>query len=112
MKVCALAVVCVVSVVFAAPVRAETQVELGMKVFTAQKCALCHSVAGKGNAKGPLDAVGDKLKPEEIRAWIVTPAKMSLAAKAERKPAMKAYASLSKGDLDALVAFMASLKAK
>lgn len=32
--------------------------------------------------------------------------------RAERKPAMRAYPKLSKEDLDALVAFMSSLKKK
>jgi mono/diheme cytochrome c family protein len=84
----------------------------GMKVFTDQKCSLCHAIAGKGNAKGPLDNVGSKLKADDIRKWITTPAEMTAAAKAERKPAMKAYANLPKADLDALVAYLASLKAK
>ena len=35
---------------------------------------------------------------------------MTAKIKADRKPAMKAYASLPKEDLDALVAYLASLK--
>src|SRR5262245_22122925 len=30
----------------------------GQQVYVAQKCAVCHSIAGKGNAKGTLDGVG------------------------------------------------------
>ena len=70
------------------------------------------TVAGKGNAKGPLDAVGAKLKAEDIRQWIVTPADMAAKSKAERKPAMKEYATMPKEDLDALVAFLSSKKKK
>ena len=40
---------------------AQDKVARGAAVYTEQKCQLCHSVAGKGNAKGPLDAVGTKL---------------------------------------------------
>ena len=29
----------------------------GAKVYADQKCGVCHSIAGKGNAKGPLDGV-------------------------------------------------------
>ena len=47
-----------------------------------------------------------------IRAWIVTPAEMTKKANATRKPPMRAYASLPKPDLDALVAFLASKKKK
>jgi mono/diheme cytochrome c family protein len=111
MKIAAFAAaLTVVAVLPAAALSAQTPADAGMKVFTDQKCSLCHSVAGKGNPKGPLDDTGAKLKPEEIRAWIVTPAKMAEAAKAERKPAMKAYPNLPKADLDALVTWLSSLK--
>ena len=102
----------VAAVLSARSASSQTPDPHGMKVFADQKCALCHSIAGKGNTKGALDAVGTKLKPEDIRKWIVTPAEMSAAAKATRKPPMKAYANLPKADLDALVAYLASLKGK
>ena len=85
----------------------------GEAVFAAQKCSMCHSVAGKGNPKGALDEVGSKLTAAEIHDWIVKPAEMTAKAKAERKPPMPAkYASLPKEDLDALVAYLSSLKKK
>ena len=84
----------------------------GMAVFTAQKCSLCHSLDGKGNAKGPLDEVGSKLTADEIRQWIVTPVEMGAKAKATRKPPMKAFPNLPKEDLDALVAFLHAKKKK
>ena len=84
----------------------------GEAVYVAQKCSLCHSIAGKGQAKGPLDDVGGKLKAEDIREWIVNPAKMTKDHNATRKPAMRAYSNLPKEDLDALVAYMLSLKKK
>jgi len=83
----------------------------GAKVFADQKCALCHSVAGKGNAKGPLDDVGSKLSAADIRAWIDDAPGMTAKTGATRKPAMKAY-SLPKGDVDALVAYLTTLKKK
>ena len=90
----------------------KAQIERGMKVYTDQKCAACHSIAGKGNAKGALDTVGNRLTAEEIRMWMVNPAEMTKKTKAERKPPMRAYPSLPKEDLDALVAYMSSLKKK
>ena len=83
--------------------------EKGQQVFAAQKCSMCHSVAGKGNAKGPLDAAG-KLSADELHQWLVNPVEMSKKANSTRKPPMKSYASLSKDDQDALVAYMLSLK--
>jgi mono/diheme cytochrome c family protein len=87
-------------------------IEKGMKVYGEQKCAMCHSIAGKGQVKGPLDGVGSKLTADEIRQWIVNPKEMTAKTKATRKPDMRAYPSLPKDDLDALVAYMLSLKKK
>ena len=90
----------------------NAQIERGMKVYTDQKCAVCHSIAGTGNAKGALDDVGSRLTPDEIRAWLVNPAEMTKKTKAERKPPMRAYPNLAKEDVDALVAYLLSLKKK
>jgi mono/diheme cytochrome c family protein len=89
-----------------------SKVAAGEKAFAANKCSMCHSVAGKGNAKGPLDGVGSKYKAEEIREWLVNPAEMAKKTGATRKPMKKSYASLPKEELDALVAYMSSLKKK
>ena len=82
----------------------------GQKVFAEQKCSICHSVGGVGNKKGPLDDVGSKLSAVEIREWITAAPDMAAKAKAERKPAMKAFTSLPKTDVDALVAYLTTLK--
>lgn len=87
-------------------------VEKGKQVYAAQKCQVCHSVAGAGNRKGALDDVGARLKADDIRQWIVAAPEMTAKAKAERKPAMKAYPNLPKDELDALVTYLASLKTK
>ena len=66
-------------------------VKKGEAVYTAQKCSLCHQIAGKGNKASPLDGAAK--------------------AKSTKKPPMPAkYGSLPAADLDALVAYMASLK--
>ena len=83
----------------------------GAKVYADQKCQLCHSIGGKGNAKGPLDEVGGKLSAGEIRSWIEDAPGMTTKSGATRKPAMKAY-SLSKADVDNLVAYLSTLKKK
>lgn len=88
----------------------KAAVERGAAVFTAQKCLVCHSVAGKGNAKGPLDNVGAKLSDEEIRQWLLAPRVMSEKTKSTRKPLMPEYTKLPKEDLDGLVAYLKTLK--
>lgn len=90
----------------------NAQIDRGIKVYADQKCGICHAIDGKGNAKGPLDSVGLKLKAEEVRQWMVAPAEMTKKTNALRKPPMKAYATLPKDELDALVAYMMSLKKK
>jgi mono/diheme cytochrome c family protein len=87
----------------------DAKVAHGEKVYAAQKCALCHSIGDNGNKKGPLDGVASKLKADELREWIVDAKGMTLKTKAPRKPVMKSY-SLPKEDVDALVAYMATLK--
>jgi mono/diheme cytochrome c family protein len=94
------------------PAAAQDRIEKGKQVYTAQKCQVCHSVAGVGNKKGALDDVGSKLKEDVIRQWITAAPDMAAKAKADRKPPMKAYPNLPKEDLDALVAYLASLKKK
>jgi cbb3-type cytochrome c oxidase subunit III len=85
----------------------------GKEVYATAKCSTCHSIEGKGNKKGPLDGVGSKLTAEEILLWHTDPKTMSAKTKSTRKPAMTSYAAkLSKSDLDAVVAYMVSLKKK
>jgi mono/diheme cytochrome c family protein len=108
---------CVVGLIFlgvgsAAGAQTSGQAERGMKVFGEQKCSMCHSIAGKGNAKGVLDNVGTKLSAAEIREWLTDPEAMRKKHNAERRPLMKSYASLSKEDLDGLVAYLQTLKSK
>lgn len=75
-----------------------------------QKCALCLSIAGKGKARGPLDLVGAKLSADDLKQWIVNPKEMTAKTRAERKPPMKAYPNLTPDDVDALVAYLQTLK--
>jgi mono/diheme cytochrome c family protein len=87
----------------------DAKVAKGEQLFVSQKCTLCHSVGDKGNKKGPLDGVASKLKADEIHEWIVDAKGMTAKTKAPRKPEMKAY-TLPKDDLDALVAYLVTLK--
>jgi mono/diheme cytochrome c family protein len=91
--------------------RAQDAVKKGEELFTSQKCTLCHSVAGKGSTKYPLDGVGARLSANDIREWIVSPDAMQ-AKKGGDRPVMrmKSFKSLPAADLDALVAYLSSLK--
>lgn len=103
--------IAILSVAGAASASAQDATAQGEKVFADQKCTLCHSIGGKGNVKGPLDGVGNKLSADEIRAWITDAKGMTAKTKATRKPDMKAY-TLPKEDVDALVAYLSAMKKK
>ena len=89
----------------------DAKVARGEKVYADQRCALCHSIGQKGNQKGPLGDVGSRLTADEIRQWIADAKGMTAKTKASRKPEMKSY-NLPKDDLDALVAYVETLKKK
>lgn len=77
--------------------------ERGQQVYAAQKCMMCHSIAGKGNPKTPLDDVGGRMSADDLKKYITAPK----SVKADSK--MKAYPSLPAADLDALVAYLKTL---
>ena len=83
----------------------------GEKVYAAQKCSMCHSIAGKGGKASPLDGVGTKLTAAQIKEWIVDPVAAAKKHNSTKKPAMpNKYAKLPAAEIDSLVAYMASLK--
>jgi cytochrome c2 len=76
----------------------------GQEVYRQQGCAMCHSIAGKGNRRAPLDGVGGRLSPDDIRKWLVAPQEMKPGVK------KKSYEKLPPADLNALVEYLAELK--
>jgi mono/diheme cytochrome c family protein len=107
----ALALALSVALPAAAAAQDAAQVKRGQEVYTAQKCQACHAVAGKGSKTNPLDGVGAKLTADEIRQWITNPVAMTAKVKSTKKPPIPAkYGTLPPADLDALVAYMQSLK--
>ncbi len=90
---------------------AQGDAKKGEAVYAAQKCSMCHSIAGKGGKSSPLDGVGSKLSADEIHQWIVDPIAMAKKVASTKKPPMpKKYDKLPAGDIEALVAYMQSLK--
>lgn len=83
----------------------------GAELYAAQKCQGCHAIGGKGYKANPLDGVGTKLSAADIKAWITTPKDMATKSQSKAKPPMPdRYAKLPAADIDALVAYMQSLK--
>ena len=91
-------------------------VEAGKKLYETQKCIQCHMIEGKGGTltkQFPLDGVGAKLPAADIRRWLTHPAEMEakLPTQPKLKMSMRKYV-LTPADLDALVAYMLTLKEK
>ena len=88
------------------------QVAAGKVLYDKLKCGTCHMAEGKGNKKLPLDGISKKLPTAQIRMWIASPAEME--AKLAKKPTVKMSSmmktKLSDPDVDALVAYVQSLK--
>ena len=83
----------------------------GEQVYAAQRCQGCHMIGGKGNKNSALDGVGARLSAADTREWIVDPVSAAAKHKSTKKPLMpKTYAKLPAADVDALVAYMQSLK--
>ncbi len=88
----------------ATPLLAE-DLARGQKVYDDQGCAACHSIAGKGNRRHPLDGVGTRLSEQQIRLWITAPTQV------DPKVRKRAFDSLPADDLAALIAYVRSLPA-
>jgi len=81
--------------------QAENQ---GEQIFN-QKCAMCHSIKGKGGKAGPdLTAIAARMKVKSIREQLENP------QKANPKSIMPSYKTLAKADMDTLLGYLKTLK--
>ena len=89
------------------------QIEAGRKIYESEGCAKCHMIAGRGNRMAPLDGVGSRLTTDEIKRWLTNTAKMEDAL--PKSPAIKMSTrkyDFNDADLEAVVAYLKSLKSK
>ena len=76
----------------------------GQKLYTAQKCNICHQIAGKGGKMGPeLTKVGTKRDAAWLKGYLPNP--KSIDPK-NKMPVVK----LAGKDMDDLIAYLLSLK--
>lgn len=102
----ALAVVVMVSVASAGALAAGQagNAANGAKLYTAQKCSVCHKIAGKGGPMGPdLSTVGGKRDAKWLAAYLANPKSVDPKNK---MPVVK----LKGAEMDDLVAYLLSLK--
>lgn len=87
-----------------------TVIQRGQSVYATRKCQACHSIAGKGNRKNPLDGIGARLPAADIRRWITHPVEMQAKTNSTKKPPMPdMYGMLAAADIDAMVAYLQTL---
>jgi mono/diheme cytochrome c family protein len=88
------------------------KVAQGRKLYEELKCGTCHIVEGKGGKMASaLDGVGSKLTAADLKMWLTDPAAMHAKAATKPKVMMK-KTERPDADLDALVAYLQSLKKK
>ena len=75
----------------------------GKAVYAAQKCSVCHSIAGSGGGEA-LDGVGARFKPDDMRKRIRAPKDVKSDSE------MKAYRNLPEKDIGSLIAYLMTLK--
>ena len=93
----------------AAPASRE-QIARGREVFARQDCSGCHSVAGEGSPRSPLDGVGSRRDLGEMRAWVVADESVQEELPPRAVAAKQRYAALPGTDMDALLSYLGSLR--
>lgn len=100
-----------VAVVLSAAAQDADPAAVGRRIYEREKCVVCHQIAGKGNSRFPLDGVGRRLTRDQIRRWFTNTVEMEAAL--PRMPAIRMSSrkyKLDESDLEALVAYLASLR--
>jgi mono/diheme cytochrome c family protein len=82
----------------------------GRQLFDDQRCVRCHAVAGHGSPRSPLDGVGARMDAEETRHWIIGDDAVSEDLAPRVLAAKQPYQALPKEDIDALVAWLQTLR--
>jgi mono/diheme cytochrome c family protein len=87
------------------------QLARGRVVYEEHNCATCHSIADAGNPRNPLDGVGARRTVDEMADWITGTGRAKEALSPGIARRKQRYQSMPAGDLNALVAYLASLGA-
>jgi mono/diheme cytochrome c family protein len=109
MRKVAMAAVLALVMPCAAAAQDAAAVKKGQGVYTAQKCSTCHAIAGKGSKANPLDGVGS-CQPRNQTVDRRSRGDDRQGEIPQKPPMPKKYTALPAADLDALVAYMQSLK--
>jgi mono/diheme cytochrome c family protein len=83
----------------------------GREVFEDQNCMRCHSVAGEGSPRSPLDRSAARLDSAQLLAFTVGTESAADELAPRTLAAKRPYQQLPAEDLEALVAYLQSLVA-
>ena len=86
------------------------RIDEGRNIYKEQNCAACHSIAGKGNPRNPLDSVGARRTAEELRNWVIGSDSLQGMMPEGIRKLKQRYKALSDYELDALVSYLHSLR--
>ncbi|HRP25555.1 MAG TPA: cytochrome c [Thauera sp.] len=81
----------------------------GRVVFDRNRCANCHSVAGEGNPRYPLDGVGARRTRAELHDWVVGAAALEAVLPSSAYRRKQQYQAMPDDELDALLTYLQSL---
>lgn len=87
----------------------EAGLATGRKVFEKQGCMQCHSIAGEGSPRSPLDGVGSRLPVAEIRQFVIADPDVEDDLSPRVVKAKRVYAELPEAELQALVDYLSTL---
>lgn len=86
------------------------RIEAGKQVYQQQNCSRCHSIAGEGNPRNPLDNIGEKRSAEELRDYITGADRLQKIISERSLKLKQQYRLLPVDELDALIVYMQSLR--
>lgn len=96
-----------------APASAEQPPQLvGRTLFEEQGCMRCHSIAGRGSPRNPLDGVGSRLGRQALRDWVTGQGEAQQELGPKVVEVKQRYAQLPAPQLEALVSYLAGLTAE
>ena len=86
------------------------RIQNGRRIYLQQDCSQCHSIAGDGNPRIPLDGVGATYTADELRNRIIGADTLKGIMPEGVRKKKRGYAELPNGDLNTLVIYMQSLR--
>jgi cytochrome c553 len=90
--------------------QAAAMQERGRAVYDAANCARCHSIAGQGNPRNPLDGVAARRTAAELEAWTFGGGAVADSLAPAVLRTKQQYRDLPAADVTALVAYLGTLR--